>query len=149
MLPQPVQDCPEAMKYLALLGDLDWEHFPERCTNRAWPGPTPAPRAPYAAAYLVKLEEGLRTFKKLREFLVEHPALVWVLGFPLAPAELSPWGFDPERSVPSRKQLGRILRELDNATLQFLLAASVQRIAAPTSTLATSSLSTPGTSLPG
>jgi hypothetical protein len=28
MLPEPVQDCPEAMAFLALLGDLDWEHFP-------------------------------------------------------------------------------------------------------------------------
>ena len=130
MLPQPVQDCPEAMKVLALLGDLDWEQFPERRTNRAWPGPTPTPRAPYAAAYLVKLEEGIRTFRRLREFLVEHPALVWVLGFPLTPADRPPWGFDPERSVPSRKQFGRVLRELDNAALQFLLAASVRRIAA-------------------
>ncbi|GIK75608.1 MAG: hypothetical protein BroJett021_45960 [Chloroflexota bacterium] len=128
-LPKPVRDCPEAMKHLALLGDLDWEHFPERPTNRAWPGPTPAPRAPFVAAYLVKLEEHLRTFEKLREFLVNHPALVWVLGFPLAPADVQPWGFDAARSVPSRKQLGRVLRELDNAALQFLLAASVQCIA--------------------
>ena len=129
-LPKPVRDCPEAMKYLALLGDLDWEHFPERPTNRPWPGPTPAPRAPFAAAYLVKLEEHFLTFKKLRSHLVKHPALVWVLGFPLVPDPTSqPWGFDPERSVPSRKQLGRILRELDNAALQFLLTASVRCIA--------------------
>jgi len=128
-LPKPVRDCPEAMKHLALLGDLDWEHFPERPTNRAWPGPTPAPRAPFVAAYLVKLEEHLRTFEKLREFLVNHPALVWVLGFPLTPADVQPWGFDAARSVPSRKQLGRVLRELDHAALQFLLAASVQCIA--------------------
>ena len=128
-LPKFVQDCPEAMQVLTLLGDLDWEHFPERPTNRAWPGPTPAPRAPFAAAYLVKLEERLPTFKKLREHLVQHPALVWVLGFPLVPDPTQPWGFDPERSVPSRKQLGRVLRELDNGALQFLLAASVRCIA--------------------
>ena len=130
MLPKLVQDCPKSLEFLALLGDLDWEHFPERRTNRAWPGPTPAPRAPYAPAFLVKLHEGIRTFKKLREFLVAHPALLWVLGFPLAPAAYSPWGFDPALSVPSRKQLGRVLRELDHAALQFLLAASVQCIAA-------------------
>lgn len=127
-LPKFVQDCPEAMQVLTLLGDLDWEHFPERPTNRAWPGPTPAPRAPFAAAYLVKLEERLPTFKKLRKHLVQHPALVWVLGFPLVPDPTQPWGFDPERSVPSRKQLGRVLRELDNGALQFLLAASVRCI---------------------
>jgi|GEM_PF-5614392 len=129
-LPKPVRECPEAIKYLALLGDLDWEHFPERPTNRPWPGPTPASRAPFVAAYLVKLNEQLSTFQKLREHLVEHPALVWVLGFPLVPDPTQPWGFDGARSVPSRKQLGRILRELDNAALQFLLAASVRCIAA-------------------
>ncbi|MBW7881021.1 MAG: hypothetical protein H3C34_00010 [Caldilineaceae bacterium] len=128
-LPRPVQECPVARKYLALLGDLNWTHFPERPTQRPWPGPTPAPRAPFAAAFLVKLEEQIPTFGKLRSFLVNHPALVWVLGFPLTPANRSPWGFDVARAVPSRKQLCRVLRDLDNAALQFLLTASVTCIA--------------------
>ena len=117
------------MKYLALLGALDWAHFPERPGGRAWPGPTPAPRAPFAAAYLVKLAEEKRHFGQLRTFLLEHPALVWVLGFPLIPAPAAPWGFDVAASVPSRKHLGRVLRELDNATLQFLLTASIHCLA--------------------
>lgn len=128
-LPDFVHNCPVAMKYLDLLGALDWPNFPERPGGRAWPGPTPAPRAPFVAAYLIKLEEGKRHFGQLRTFLVEHPALVWVLGFPLTPAATSPWGFDVEASLPSRKHFGRVLRELDNDALQFLLTASVKLLA--------------------
>jgi hypothetical protein len=36
-LPSWVQDCAVAIQYLHLLGELDWAHFPERPTNRAWP----------------------------------------------------------------------------------------------------------------
>ena len=54
-LPQFVRACPVAQKYLKLLGDLDWANFPERPSNRPWPGSAPQPRAPYVAAYLVKL----------------------------------------------------------------------------------------------
>lgn len=125
VLPDFVAHDPVARKYLALLGPLAWDHFPERATNRPWPGPNPAPRAPYVAAYLVKLNEGLRSLGHLRRYLVEHPALVWCLGFPLTADPAAPHGFDVERSLPSRRQLGRMLRELDNAAAQFLLESTV------------------------
>jgi len=32
-LPDLVKACPVAQKYLKLLGDLDWAHFPERPTG--------------------------------------------------------------------------------------------------------------------
>lgn len=124
-LPALVAACPVAMRYLHLLGPLDWDHFPERDPHRPWPGTKPAPRAPYVAAYLVKLDQEKRTMAGLRRYLLEHPALVWVLGFPLTSSETSPWGFDVERSVPSRKQLGRVLRNLPNPCLQFLLTSIV------------------------
>lgn len=60
-LPTFVAECPVARRYLELLGPLDWDRFPERPTNRPWPGPDPAPRAPYVAAYLIKLNEGLKS----------------------------------------------------------------------------------------
>ncbi len=126
VLPEFVAHDAVARKYLDLLGPLDWAHFPERPTNRPWPGPTPAPRAPYVAAYLVKLNEGLRSLGHLRRYLVEHPALVWCLGFPLTPDPTAPHGFDVARALPSRRQLGRVLRELDNAAAQFLLDSTVQ-----------------------
>jgi hypothetical protein len=128
LLPTFVRHCPVAMKYLHLLGPLDWAHFPERPANRPWPGPTPQPRAPFVAAYIVKLHESKTYMSDLRLFLVEHPALVWLLGFKLQPDPSAPYGFDPEASVPGRKQLGRVLRDLDNAALQFLLDGTVQLI---------------------
>jgi hypothetical protein len=124
-LPRFVRDCPVAQKYRKLLADLDWEHFPERPAHRAWPGPPPAPRAPFVAAYLVKLEEGKRYMSDLRQYLVEHPALVWLLGFPLVPAAAYPWGFDVAASLPTAKHFGRVLRDLPNPALQFLLDGTV------------------------
>lgn len=128
-LPALIRQSPTALRHLRLLGDLDWTHFPERAENRAWPGPTPAPRAPFAAAFLVKLEEEKSYMSGLRIFLVENPALVWLLGFPLVPDPDSLWGFDVEASVPSRKQLGRVLRTLKPEQGQFLLRATVHLIA--------------------
>ncbi len=57
-LPAWVADDPVVAKYRALLGDLPWHQFPERPTDRPWPGPQPESRAPFAAADLVKLHEG-------------------------------------------------------------------------------------------
>jgi hypothetical protein len=128
-LPAFVSACPVAGRYLDLLGPLDWAHFPERPANQPWPGPTPAARAPYVAAYLVKLDEGLCSMGRLRRYLCAHPALVWILGFPLTPDPTAPHGFAVAASLPSRRQFGRVLRELDNAAAQFLLDATVQLIA--------------------
>jgi hypothetical protein len=124
-LPRCVAECAVTRKYLDLLGPLDWEHFPERDPDRPWPGPQPARRAPFVAAYLVKLDQQKRYMSDLREFLVEHPALVWILGFELAPAPASPWGFDVDASLPSARHFGRVLRSLPNAALQFLLDSTV------------------------
>jgi hypothetical protein len=129
-LPPFVQACPVALKYLRLLGELDWEHFPERATNRAWPGPQPQPRAPFVAAFLVKVAEQKRTMPRLRDFLVEHPALVWVLGFRLVASDAFTWGFDVQASLPDRRQFSRILRELPNECLQFLLTGTVHLLQA-------------------
>jgi hypothetical protein len=127
-LPAFVAEDSVARRYLDLLGPLDWDRFPQRPANRPWPGKEPAPRAPYVAAYLVKLNEGLRSMGKLRQFLIEHPALVWLLGFPLVPDPAAKHGFDVARSVPLRRQFGRVLRDLDNAAAQFLLDGTVKLI---------------------
>lgn len=125
-----VTACPVAQKYTTLLAPLDWAHFPERSTDRPWPGPRPQPRAPFVAAYLVKLHEQRRSMGDLRAFLLEHPALVWLLGFPLVPDPAAPYGFDVAHSVPSRRQFNRVLRELSPAALAFLLDSTVTAIRA-------------------
>jgi hypothetical protein len=127
-LPTFVAECPVARRYLELLGPLDWDRFPERPTNRPWPGPDPAPRAPYVAAYLIKLNEGLKSMGKLRKYLIEHPALAWLLGFPLVPNPNAKHGFDVKRSVPMGRQFGRVLRDLPNLAAQFLLDSTTHLI---------------------
>jgi hypothetical protein len=80
------------------------------------------------AAYLVKLEQQLPYMSRLRDYLAENPALVWLLGFPLTPDAHFPWGFDVQASLPSARQFGRVLRSLPQDVLQFLLEASVRLI---------------------
>jgi hypothetical protein len=124
-LPKFVAESTLACHYLDLLGSLDWANFPERSAHRAWPGPTPALRAPFVAAFLVKLEEQKRYMSDLRKFLVNHPAIVWILGFPLTPSQHFSWGFDVEASLPTARHFGRVLRTLPNDALQFLLDSTV------------------------
>jgi len=117
------------MRYLGLLGQVPWSEFPERPTDRPWPGPRPESRAPFAAAYLVKIDQGLRYMSDVRAYLVELPALVWILGFKLVADPAARHGFDVEASVPSRRQLGRVLRELARSQVEWLLDGSVRALA--------------------
>ncbi len=125
-LPAWVEHDPIVQKYRALLGDLPWADFPERPTDRSWPGPQPDPRAPFAAAFLVKLHEGKRFMSELRTFLLDHPALVYYLGFERVPEPTSPFGFDVEQTVPKRRHLSTVLRTFSSDALAFLLDASVR-----------------------
>ena len=81
-LPPMVQQCPLSMKYIQMLGQLDWENLPWR-PRVAQPGPYPETPIPYIAALLVKEEQQIQGMEKLRQFLIAHPALTWVLGFEL------------------------------------------------------------------
>jgi hypothetical protein len=113
-LPDWVENDPLVAKYRALIGDLPWADFPERSTLRAWPGPQPDPRASFVAAYLVKLHEGKRYMSDLRDFLIEHPALVYWLGFERQPDPTARHGFDVQASVPKRRHFSTVLRTLSN-----------------------------------
>lgn len=130
LLPQFVRESDVAMRYLALLGSLDWDHFPERDRKRPWPGPEPHPRAAYVAAFLIKINEDKKYMSGLRNYLTDTPALVWLAGFKLVPSNRYSWGFDVQASLPTARHFGRVLRELPNEALQFLLTASVQRLQA-------------------
>ncbi|MBX0329707.1 transposase [Oscillochloris sp. ZM17-4] len=130
VLPAWVADDPVVLKYRALLGDLPWGQFPERPADRPYPGPTPQPRVSFAAAYLVKLQEDKRFMSDLRTYLIEHPALVYWLGFARVPDPSAPHGFDVAASVPNRRQLSSVLRHLPNPALQFLLSASIDLLKA-------------------
>lgn len=123
-LPRFVRESAVAIRYLQLLGPLAWDQFPERnlCHKKGFPA---VPYAPFAAAYLVKLDQRLVSMAQLRQYLVDHPALVWLIGFPLTPSSQFSWGFDVEASLPTARHLTRMLREIPNGVLQFLLDSSV------------------------
>jgi hypothetical protein len=123
-LPLFVQQSPVAMRYLRLLGPLAWDALPERerCLNG---NPHPVTYATFAAACLVKLDQQFVSMGALRRYLVEHPALVWLCGFPLVASRHFPWGFDVNASLPTQRHFTRMLRRLPNAALQFLLDSSV------------------------
>jgi hypothetical protein len=110
-----------------LLGPLHWERFPERDLQRNW-GQTAVPYAAFAAAYLVKLNESRVFMSDLREYLVEHPGFIWLLGFPLVPSATTRWGFDAQASLPTQRHLTRMLKTIPNAALQFPLGESAAAI---------------------
>jgi hypothetical protein len=108
---------------------LAWGQLPERNLQRNWGQPT-IPYAAFSAACLVKLNEGKDSMTDLRDFILEHPALIWLLGFPLVVSKAAPFGFEPEASLPTARHLTRMLRTVPNPLLQFLLTDSVRLIRA-------------------
>ena len=126
-LPSFVKETPAAMRTLDLLGPLAWSGFSERNLVRNW-GQATIPFAASAAAYLIKLNENLVSMGRLRQYFVEHPSFIWLCGFPLAPSASARHGFDAEASLPTPRHLTRMLRDMPNAALQYLLADSVRLI---------------------
>ena len=131
LLPPFVQTSAVAQRYLDLLSPLAWERFPER--NLAWQ-PPPVPYAALVAACLIKLDQQLVSMGRLRQYLVEQPALLWLCGFPLQTAPGYPCDFDPDASLPTARHLTRMLREVPDTTLQFLLDSSVTLLRAELAT---------------
>lgn len=126
-LPACITDAPLTLRYLELLGPLHWNQLPERNLQRNW-GQTAIPYAAFAAACLVKLQEARPSMGDLRTFLVDHPPLLWLLGFPLVADRRQPYGFDAQASLPTERHFTRLLRIMPNRVLQFLLAESVRLI---------------------
>jgi hypothetical protein len=90
----------------------------------------PVPFAPFVAACLVKLNEQFVYMSQLHDYLVEHPALTWVLGFPLLPSRPSLWSPNPQTSLPTARHFTRMLRKLPNAVCQYLLDETVRLLQA-------------------
>jgi hypothetical protein len=125
VLPRFVRESAVARRYLQLLGPLAWHNFPERDLQTKWGLPT-IPFAAFAAACLVKLDQQKVYMSDLRDYLVDHPSLVWALGFPVVPSARFSWGFDVEASLPTARHFTRMLRNIPNASLQFLLDETVR-----------------------
>jgi len=124
-LPDFVHSSQPAMRFLDLLGPLFWSQIPERNLIRNW-GQTTIPNTAFLAACLIKLEDGRDSMGDLLLYLEEHPALIWLLGFPRVPSTQYSFGFDPRASLPTERHMARMLRQTPNATFQSLLVSSVQ-----------------------
>lgn len=123
-IPKFVRQSAVAQRYLRLLGPLAWNDFPER-ELRVYGQTKPLPYAPFAAACLIKIDQQLVSMSELRTYLVEHPELLWLVGFPTVADRSTPWGFDPEASLPTGRHFTRMLRRMPNQIGQFLLDSSV------------------------
>jgi len=128
-LPAFVRQSTVAMRYLHLLEPLDWGRFPERDLTTGWGSPT-VPFASFLAAHLIKLDQQIVYMSGLRDYLIDHPALVWILGFPLVPSSRYAWGFDVEASLPTARHFTRMLRTTPNAVSQYLLDETVRLLVA-------------------
>jgi len=75
LLPDWVSASSKAIHCLEQLGPLAWHDFPERSLEN----PSPLPVVPYAAvaaAYLIKLEQGLVSVGHLPDYPVDHAAAI-------------------------------------------------------------------------
>jgi len=107
------------------LVSIQWQNFPERTLNRDCPQAAVS-YASFAATCLIKVESQLASMPRLRDYLVKHPALVWLLGFQLVPSRDFPWGFDADASLPTARHFTQMLRKMPNHCFQFLLNETVR-----------------------
>jgi hypothetical protein len=121
---------PVAQRYEELFGWLAWDRVPEKDDNLPQRGRLPHPAAAYIKAYLVMVNQKIDYQTDLREYLCDHPALVWLIGFRLVADAHSPYGFDVVASVPSVRHLRRQLGRLSPPVLTGLLTQTVQQAVA-------------------
>lgn len=115
----------DARAFFAL---LDWsvvERWEVKPSKRGRPA---HPESAYLKAFLLRICHHIQYSTQLRAFLVAHPLLVIELGFRLVLDPTQPYGFDVERTLPTRYWLGEKLRHLDRHLLTDLLAGTVQAL---------------------
>jgi hypothetical protein len=113
------------MFYYHWLRLIDWQRFPERDLTTRFTH-DPVPYRAFAAAYLIKIDRQFTYMSALRGYLVEHPGLIWLLGFDLVPSDDPLYHFDAETSLPTPRHFTRLLRQMPNDCFQFLLDETVR-----------------------
>lgn len=120
---------PLVQQYRAFFALLDWSVVDHWIAARSSRGRPPIhPESAFLKAFLLRINEGLIYTKQTRAFLVKHPLLIIELGFHLVLDPTQPYGFDVEKTLPTRYWFGEKLRTLDRALLADLLAATVRAL---------------------
>lgn len=105
--PDWVANDPVATRYRALFATIDWSVLTPAATAPRRPGPIGTPPALRVRVLLVKISEQLPSIPRLRQFLLEHPALVWEIGLHRSPAAPAPDAEDAEAWLVQERQLRR------------------------------------------
>jgi hypothetical protein len=127
--PRFVQKCPVAKRYAAFLRPLAWHDFPERNLDDKR-GRQAVSYAAFAAAMLIKLDQGFTYMSDLRQYLDDHPALAWLLGFQTPSPRHFVWRSQFHTPMPTARHLTRLLRTIPNQALQWLLDDTVRLLQA-------------------
>lgn len=123
--PRFVRQCQVTQELCDKFQLLDWEQLPLSLSlNRQ--GERAIPLAAYVGAYLVKLDQQLSTFGRLRHFLRQHPALIWALGFPLPASRHTPDAQTIEAALSTQQHFSKKLARIPNEILQSLLDSQVK-----------------------
>jgi len=124
-LPRFVRYCSVSMSYYHFFRPLNWDSFPQLIpTEKQFQ--TTTPHASFILACLIKLDKQMPYMSHLRQYLLDHPGLVWLLGFRLVASSKVPWGFDADASLPTARHFTRLLRQLPPTLFQGLLEESIR-----------------------
>ena len=107
---------------------LDWSGFETSETEKT-KGRLPHQLKAYVQSFMVMVAEEIEYVTDLREYICDHPALIWLLEFRLTPAN-SRNGFDVQLSVPSARHLRRMFSRLPQAQLHQLIKQTVEQAVA-------------------
>lgn len=117
---------PLVQEYRAFFSLFDWSVVDRWLESRSpYYGSHGHPLTAYLKAFLLRIKAKISYTKELRAFLVTHPLLIIELGFDLSLDPTAPYGFDVQKTLPTRFWLGEKLRKLDRGLLTDLLAATV------------------------
>jgi Transposase DDE domain len=122
---------PVVQTYRTFFSLLDWSVVEQWQASRSVYCDTHGhPITAYLKAFLIRIHKGMLYMTQLRSFLLHHPLLIIELGFHLHLDPTTPYGFDPEKTLPCRYWFSQKLRTLDPALLQALLHATVRDLKA-------------------
>ncbi|HYU75368.1 MAG TPA: hypothetical protein VEL31_22090 [Ktedonobacteraceae bacterium] len=121
---------PLVQQYRTFFALLDWSFVDHWQAARSPRGRPAHPESAYLKAFFIRQHQQFSYTSQLRQFLVQHPLLIIELGFHLILDPSAAYGFDIERTLPTRFWFSHKLRTFDPALLQDFLHATVTALQA-------------------